>query len=49
MTTPTIVDFRRNMKGEESAPAAERVLKGDATHPRFTLASKQTQQKRSVH
>jgi monomeric sarcosine oxidase len=28
---------------------AERVLKGDATHPRFTLASKQTEQKRSVH
>ena len=28
---------------------AERVLKGDATDPRFTLASKQTVQKRSVH
>ncbi len=28
---------------------AERVLKGDATHPRFTLASKQTVQQRSVH
>ena len=28
---------------------AERVLKGDATHQRFTLASKQTEQKRSVH
>jgi monomeric sarcosine oxidase len=28
---------------------AERVLKGDATHPRFTLASKQTEQRRSVH
>jgi monomeric sarcosine oxidase len=28
---------------------AERVLKGDATDPRFTLASKQTMQKRSVH
>jgi len=28
---------------------AERVLKGDATDPRFTLASKQTIQKRSVH
>lgn len=29
MTTPTIVDFRRNMKGEESAPAPDRVLKGE--------------------
>ena len=28
---------------------AERVMKGDATHPRFTLTSKQTEQKRSVH
>jgi sarcosine oxidase len=28
---------------------AERVLKGDASDPRFTLASKQTIQKRSVH
>ena len=28
---------------------AARVLKGDATDPRFTLASKQTTQKRSVH
>jgi monomeric sarcosine oxidase len=28
---------------------AERVLKGDASDPRFTLASKQTVQKRSVH
>ena len=28
---------------------AERVLKGDATHPRFALASKQTIQSRSVH
>lgn len=28
---------------------AERVLKGDATDPRFTLVSKQTVQKRSVH
>jgi glycine/D-amino acid oxidase-like deaminating enzyme len=28
---------------------AARVLKGDATDPRFTLASKQTMQKRSVH
>jgi hypothetical protein len=28
---------------------AERVLKGDATDPRFTVASKQTVQKRSVH
>ena len=28
---------------------AERVLKGDATHPRFALASKQTIQNRSVH
>jgi len=40
--------------GFKHAPAvgeftAERVLKGDATHPRFTLASKQTEQKRSVH
>lgn len=29
MTTPGIVDFRRNMKGEESAPAPDRVLKGE--------------------
>jgi hypothetical protein len=29
MTTPTIVDFRRNMKAQESAPAPERVLKGE--------------------
>jgi uncharacterized cupin superfamily protein len=29
MTTPSIVDFRRNMKGEESAPAPDRVLKGE--------------------
>jgi hypothetical protein len=28
---------------------AERVLKRDATHARFTLASKQKVQKRSVH
>ena len=28
---------------------AERVLKGDATHPRFALAAKETVQKRSVH
>ena len=28
---------------------AERVLKGDATHPRFTLASKGTVKQRSVH
>jgi monomeric sarcosine oxidase len=28
---------------------AARVLKGDATDPRFTLASKQTEQRRSVH
>jgi len=28
---------------------AERVLKGGATHPRFTLASKLTEQRRSVH
>ena len=26
-----------------------RVLKGDATHPRFTLASKGAVQRRSVH
>jgi uncharacterized cupin superfamily protein len=29
MTTPTIVDFRRNLKAQESAPAPERVLKGE--------------------
>ncbi len=28
---------------------AARVMKGDATHPRFTLASKRTVQERSVH
>ena len=29
MTTPTIVDFRRNLKAQESAPAPDRVLKGE--------------------
>jgi uncharacterized cupin superfamily protein len=29
MATPAIVDFRRNIKGEESAPAADRVVKGE--------------------
>lgn len=28
MTTPAIVDFRRNRKTEESAPPADRVLEG---------------------
>jgi uncharacterized cupin superfamily protein len=29
MATPAIVDFRRNIKGEESAPAADKVVKGE--------------------
>src|SRR5688500_8399496 len=29
MPTPAIVDFRRSMKGEESAVAAEKVVKGE--------------------
>jgi uncharacterized cupin superfamily protein len=29
MATPALVDFRRNMKGEESAPEQERVIKGE--------------------
>lgn len=29
MATPAIVDFRRNMRGEESAPASDRVIKGE--------------------
>jgi len=29
MATPAIVDFRRNLKAQESAPAPERVLKGE--------------------
>ncbi len=29
MTTPTIVDFRRNLKAQESAPPSERVVKGE--------------------
>jgi hypothetical protein len=29
--------------------AAERVMKGDATDPRFVLATKEKVQKRSVH
>jgi hypothetical protein len=28
MTTPAIVDFRRNRKTEESAPAADRIIEG---------------------
>ena len=29
MTTISIVDFRRNMKGEESSPSADKVIKGE--------------------
>jgi uncharacterized cupin superfamily protein len=29
MTTTAIVDFRRNMKGEESSPAPDKVMKGE--------------------
>jgi len=29
MATPAIVDFRRNIKGDESAPAADKVVKGE--------------------
>ena len=29
MATPALVDFRRNLKGEESAPEPDRVIKGE--------------------
>ena len=29
MTTPTIIDFRRNLKAQESVPPPERVMRGE--------------------